>query len=212
MAELLLLGNPRRRRKMTAKQAKYFGKRRRRSTKSHRKVAVRSNPHRRTHKVRRRRHNPSMRASFGSLKNSVVPTLKAGLIGAGGAIGLDLAWGYGKQYLPASIATSPIAQYAVKLAIALGVGIVGNKLLKGKGTAMAIGATTVVLHDAIKAQIQASFPSIQLGEYLTSAPTVGVIGPRPRMLSTGMGQYLSGYGDSNGEYCGDNADGGYGQY
>lgn len=142
-----------------------------------------------------------------------MPTLKAGAIGATGALGLDLLWGYGAQYLPASIAGSPIAQYAVKLLGALAVGMIGGKILKGKGAALAVGATTVVLHDALKAQIKSSFPSIPLGEYLTFAPTMGTMPRAGRLLSSGMGEYLSGLpsqsedGNYSGDYTSDGVSG-----
>lgn len=233
MSEILLV-NPRKRRakrKMSAKQAKYFGggrKRRRKSKVSAKRrrravAVVHTNPKRRrrstlTRAVRRtmrRRHsNPSLRG----LSSSAMPMLKAGAIGAAGALGLDFLWGYGKGYLPASIAGSPIAQYAAKLAGALAVGIIGNKLLRGKGRDMAVGATTVVLHDAFKAQLTAAFPTLQLGEYLTYAPTVGTTRRAGRIMSTGVGEYLSGLPnqdtpsaldafDDSGDYQGDGANG-----
>ncbi len=215
MSEILLV-NPRKRRrsrrKMSAKQAMYFGGGRKRrhkrrtasSTKRRRRhaVTVHANPRRRrrslltrsVRRMRRRRHsNPSLR----NITSGAVPMLKAGAIGATGALGLDLLWGYGKSYLPASIAGSAIAQYAVKLAGALAVGMIGNKLLKGKGREMAVGATTVVLHDAFKAQLQAAFPTLQLGEYLTYAPTVGRTVRAGRLMSTGVGEYLNGLPDTN---------------
>jgi hypothetical protein len=219
MSEILLIGNPSRRkgkkkrgRKMSALQRKYFGKRARASNprrrRRHKRSAVgytvgsapirrrKMNPHRRRrhhHVMRRRRHrNPSFRGALGS----AVPMLKSGLIGASGAIGLDLLWGYGKGYLPASIAGSAIAQYAAKLAGAILVGMVGNKILRGRGREMAVGATTVVLHDALKAQLTASFPTLQLGEYLSYGPAVGTMKRAGRLLSTGMsgtmGEYLNG--------------------
>lgn len=212
MAEVLLV-NPRRRRrksrrKMSAKQRMYFGggrKRRRRSRASaaprrrrRRAVAVHANPRRRrsrrsiTRSFRRRRRNPSLRGIAGG----VMPTLRAGFTGALGALGLDFLWGYGKQFLPATIAGSPIAQYATKLAGAIVVGMLANKLpipfVRGKGRDLAVGAATVVLHDALKAQLQASFPTLQLGEYLTYAPTVGSMRRAGQMLDTGVGEYLSG--------------------
>lgn len=229
MAKVLLL-NPRRRRKrrMSALQRKYFGKRRRsgatRSRRRRRSHAVMSNPRRRrrslTRMFRRRRRNPSFRGALSSVRSGVVPTLKGGLVGAVGALGLDALWGYGKDYLPASIAGSPLAQYAAKLLGAVLVGFVGNKLLRGKGQQLATGAATVVLHDAMKAQIQASFPSIKLGEYLTYAPTVGTTRRAGRLLSTGVGEYLSGIPndadggmtddmDYTGEYNGDGINGGW---
>lgn len=251
MAELLLV-NPRRRRKarksrgrrrMSALQRKYFGGGRRKRRRSRavaaaprrrrrRSSARLSNPRRRrsrrslTRSVRRRRHrNPSFRGGISSIKNSAVPTLKAGFTGAIGAIGLDFLWGWGAKYLPASIAGSALAQYGAKLIGAILVGMIGDRiplpLVQGKGRELANGAATVVLHDALKAQIQASFPSAQLGEYLTYAPTVGSMRQAGRLLSTGMGEYLSGlpsdsgypadssgyYGDGNGDFSGDGMSG-----
>lgn len=227
MSEILLLSNPRKRgakkrRKMSAKQAKYFGggrkrrvKRRASAKRRHAVVAAAPRRHRRRRhaavSVRRlrRKSNPSFRG----MSASVMPTLKAGAIGATGALGLDLLWGYGSQYLPASVASSPLAQYAVKLAGALAVGVIGNKVLRGRGRDMAVGAATVVLHDALKAQIKASFPTVQLGEYLTYAPTVGGTMRRAgRVLSTGMGEYLSGLPDQNGVTMAFDEDGANGTY
>jgi hypothetical protein len=231
-------------RRMSALQRKYFGRkrgrktssrrrrrrapvavatprrrRRRRVTSSRRKRNVYLNPRRRsrrsrralTRSFRRRRTNPSLRGITGS----IMPTVKAGLIGATGALGLDLAWGYGKAYLPAQIAASPFAQYATKLLGAIFIGVLGNKLpfLRGKGRDLAVGASTVVLHDALKTQLESAFPNLQFGEYLTYAPTVGVMPRAGRLLSTGIagvGEYLSGIPDQadDGTYSGDwNGDG-----
>lgn len=217
MAEIMLVGNPSRRkrrkkgrRRMSALQRKYFGggrKRRRRSSASavprrrrRRRALVAINPsprrrRRRSYSVvrrRRRRINPSLRGSLGSLRRDVVPTLKSGFVGATGALGLDLLWGYGSKYLPAQIAGSALAQYAAKLFGAILVGVIGNQVFRGRGRDLAVGATTVVLHDALKAQLKASFPTLALGEYLTYAPSTGSLRRAGPMLSTGIGEYLSG--------------------
>lgn len=213
MAEILLVNPRRRKRKMSAKQAKYFGKRRRRRARAsaapRRRRRRRSNPtaflnprRRRSRrsitrgfKRRRRRSNPSFRG----LTGSALPMIKEGFTGALGALGLDFLWGYSKSMLPATIAGSPLAQYAAKLVGAILIGMVGGRVpgLKGRGRALAVGAATVVIHDALKAQVQASFPTIPLGEYLTYAPTVGTMPYAGRVLSSGipsngMGEYLSG--------------------
>jgi hypothetical protein len=223
MAEILLV-NPRRRRKAKSstksrrrRSAPKAARRRRRRTavvgvrRRRRSVARLSNPRRRrslTARFRRRR-NPSLRG----ITSGAIPTLKAGLLGAGGAIGLDLLWGQTSKFMPASIAGSALAQYAAKLVGALIIGVIGNKFLGGRGRDMAVGAATVVLHDALKAQIQATLPSVPLGEYLTYAPTVGVMNRAGRILSTGMGEYLSGLPAQDddmsysGEYTGDGMNG-----
>jgi hypothetical protein len=224
MAEILLV-NPRKRRRkkarrMSALQRKYFGRkrgrkrarrssavaaapvrRRRRKRATARRTRVYSNPRRSRRsrrsitRVRRYRRNPSLRGVVGSF----MPMAKAGFIGATGAIGLDLLWAYGSKLIPDQIAGSALAQYAAKLMGAILIGAVGNKLpfLRGRGRDLAVGAATVVLHDAMKAQIQASFPDVKLGEYLTFAPTVGVMPRAGQLLSTGLagggvGEYLSG--------------------
>lgn len=168
-------------------------KRRRRRSRSR---AVKANPRRRRHRNpsffgkmrrRRRRHsavkhrrrhsNPSLRG----ISSSLMPTVKSGFIGALGGLGLDLLWGKTSQYLPASISGSNAAQYAVKLLGAVLVGFVGNYALKGKGRDLAVGAATIVLHDALKATLQAQAPTtfgpggtLGLGLYLNGAgPIVG---------------------------------------
>lgn len=215
MAEILLVNPRRRRRRKSGSKA-----RRRRSApratrrRRRRSVARLANPRRRsrrslTRSVRRRRRNPSLRG----LTSGVVPLLKDGFIGASGALGLDLLWGQGKKFLPVSVAGSAIAQYAAKLAGAILIGIIGNKLKPGSGRALSVGAATVVLHDAMKAQVAATFPSLPLGEYLTFAPTVGSMSRAGRLMSTGLngvGEYLSGLPDQTDDmsYSGDfNADG-----
>jgi hypothetical protein len=213
MAEILLVNPRRRRRRKSASKAR----RRRRSApravrrRRRRRVARIANPRRRsrrslTRSVRRRRRNPSLRG----MTAGVVPLLKDGFMGASGALGLDLLWGQGKKFLPASIAGSAIAQYAAKLVGAILIGVIGNKLKPGSGRALSVGAATVVLHDAMKAQVAATFPSLPLGEYLTFAPTVGSMQRAGRLMSTGMGEYLSGLPDQTDDmsYSGDySADG-----
>lgn len=226
MAEMLLVNPRRRKRRKTSARRKSSHKRRKTTARRaaprrrRRHVARMANPRRRrsrrvlTRAVRRRRSNPSFR----SIAGGAVPTLKAGFTGALGALGLDFLWGYGKSYLPASIAGSAIAQYAAKLVGALLIGFVGNKVLRGKGQAMAVGAATVVIHDALKAQVQASFPSIPLGAYLSYAPVVGSMDRAGGMLSTGVpssgvGQYLGGLPATDddmvysGDYTGDSMNG-----
>jgi hypothetical protein len=110
-----------------------------------------------------------------------MPTVKSGLVGALGGLGLDLLWGKTSQYLPASVAGSAPLQYAVKLLGAVIVGFLGNYALRGKGRDLAVGAATIVLHDALKATLQANAPgtfgpggTLGLGLYLNgSAPIVG---------------------------------------
>lgn len=137
-----------------------------------------------------------------------MPTLKEGLIGAGGALALDAAWGYINPKLPATISSSPYLQFAVKCLAAIGVGMIGGKLLKGKARDLAVGGVTVAAHDMLKSVLQTSLPTVfgaggslalsGYGAYLSgSAPIVGTATfPRTyQAANPGFGAYLS--GDNN---------------
>lgn len=176
MAELLLV-NPRKRRKTRASNPRKRRRARTSNPRRRRHVARRANPRRRRHVARRanphyrRRHrrNPSFRG----ISSGIAPTLKAGAIGAAGALGLDLLWGYGAKYLPASLATG-MAASAAKLLGSVLIGVIGNKLLRGKGQAMAVGAATVAIHEIAKAQLASAMPSLPLGLYTPMGAYLGV--------------------------------------
>lgn len=213
MSELLLVSNPKRRRKNPHRHH-----RRKNPHRSHR----RRNPHRRYH----RRRNPSFMGGFSArgLTGQIMPTFKAGLIGAGGAIGLDAAWGFLQPYLPSALNTSAYTQYAVKALTAVAVGMIGGKILRGKGTALAVGGMTVATHDLLKSVLQSMAPSMfgpggtlslgSYGAYLSgSAPIMGTA-TAPQVyypfgessVGSGMGAYLSGssgMADGNGMYTDD---------
>jgi hypothetical protein len=167
---------------MTAKQALYFAPRR--NPKRRRHTARRSNPHRRQHHARRRnpirRHHYRRNPSFGNIGNKIMPTVTDGAWGAGGALVADLAYGFGSPYLPAAIVSTPGTPiyFLIKALLALGVGIGGNLVVKGKGHQLAVGAMTVAIHDFAKAQLLAMMPTLPLGAYLQVAPSVGVSGLR----------------------------------
>lgn len=203
MAELMLVSNPKRRRKHRSRRSNPHRRRSRARRNPHRRhrrhVARRSNPVRRY----RRHHNPSF--SVGSITSMVKPVLKEGFVGAGGALLLDAAWGYVAPRLPATISSSPYLQFAVKCLAAVAVGFVGGKVLKGKGRDLAVGGVTVAAHDMLKGVLQTSLPTVfgtggslalsGYGAYLSgSAPIVGTATfPRTQMMQNpGFGAYLSG--------------------
>lgn len=137
---------------------------------------------------RRRRRNPN---GLGTAQNLFMPALT----GAGGALALDLALGY--VPIPLAMKTG-IPGYAVKAAAALGLGmLMDNFKMVRHATAvdMTKGALTVMLHGAIKQQMQIFMPQVPLGEYLDNGlgyvasgwPT-GLETDDP--LGTGMGTYL----------------------
>lgn len=209
MSELMLI-NPRKRRrrrhKISAKQRKYFGKRRTRSHKRRSVLSARprrrhhymSNPHRRRHK--RYRLNPS----FGGFKpmSFVKDTLMPSSVGAAGALGLDMLLGF--VPLPAMLKTgagNTLARIGGAVGIGMLAGMVTNKRM---GEQVGAGALTVVLYDVLKGFIKTSFPTLQLGdlpseypqmEYLSPAPQVSDMGEfvssdMPMYENTGVGEYV----------------------
>lgn len=140
MNEILVLSNPRGRRKHKSK--------------GHRRHSGRS----------RTRRNPIMGFSF----KSGLDQVKDGALGAVGGLLNDAAYGYAKGYLPAALQDG-YGRIGAKLGLAVIVGILANKLMPGKGRAIAVGAATVVLHEAGKALINQQAPSIPLGAYEDNA-------------------------------------------
>lgn len=134
MSSLMLIGNPRRRRKarkarsrrrghrkMTAKQLKYFGPRRARRAapakrrRSRRSVIVaRANPvrrrSRRSYAGRRFRRNPIGGAQVRASLGSVMGVAKNAAVGAAGAIAVDAVMAQAARFMPASMSARYDAQ------------------------------------------------------------------------------------------------------
>lgn len=140
------------------------------------------NPHRRHHYYRRRHRNPM---SLGGFTNSLMPTMKAGAWGAGGALGLDMLWGLVTTNLPSltTYLTNPYITFIAKALAAAGVGTLGGHLVKGRGRDLAVGAMTTTIHDFLKSQLQSLAPTIfapggtlSLGAYLSGDGQPGNLG------------------------------------
>jgi hypothetical protein len=167
---------------------------------------------------RRRKHNPSMRGMTGS----IMPTIKSGAVGAVGGLLADMVWDKANNY--SAVMSIPYAEQVIKLLSAVLIGTFGDKVFRGHGKALAVGAATVTLHDLLRANLQSMAPSIfgsnatlGLGAYVAGAgpivggstvpvqplfDTAGVDNPR----YAGMGAYLqgpSGMTDSYGVYSDD---------
>lgn len=191
----LVIVNPRRKRRgrkrrrtLTAKQERYFGKHRRRS----RRVS--------------RRRNPLGSVGFGRfnlssfLNNDLIPAS----IGAGGAFALDAGLGFVRPYLPATF-QSGIGNAAVRIAGAVAVGWVAGMALGGRvGQQAASGALIVTMYDLLKpyaAQVLplSGYPTIELG-WPGSAYQLDWEGPDDGMGAyvpeNGMGAYM----DETGNY------------
>jgi hypothetical protein len=174
-AELLLVGNPRKRhrkaksrRRPSAKQranwARFAARARARShsrrAPRRRRARLAANPIR--HRARRRVHHFARHRrrrnsiGFGSLRG-VVPMLKSASTGAVGAIVNDIGYGFAIPFLPAMM-SSPVATggginpayYAGKLGNAFLLGFVAKKIVGARAVPMIEGALTVTLRDALK--------------------------------------------------------------
>ena len=179
----------RRRRKMTAKQLRYFGPRRSRSKASRRRakpevVIVSQNPkrrssvakHKRRHRRRKhysrnprrahRRHyrrNPIEGTATGFLSGTLVPAA----IGAMGAIGVDIA--IGSLPLPASMKTGTMLTLT-RIGGALGIGfLLGMIAGEDAGAEAAAGGIIVTIYSVAKTYIQQNFTSITMARYVPLA-------------------------------------------
>ena len=139
MNEILVLSNPRHKRKKSGK-----------------------------HRTHGRRHSYRRNPVMGFNLSNAIGQVKDGALGAVGGLVNDAAYGYAKGYLPAALQDG-YGRIGAKLGLAVVVGILANKLMPGKGRAIAVGAATVVLHEAGKALINQNAPAIPLGAYEDNA-------------------------------------------
>lgn len=218
MAQMLLV-NPKRKRKarkMTAKQAKYFAPRRKRSSgrrrkraasaapaprRSRRKSARRSaayTPARKTRRRSRRGVRSFLRSTSGSV--GIKGTLVSAAVGGAGALALDVIYGY--LPIPANLKTGAFAPL-VKLGAVIGIGILASRFMRGRAGLVktAVGAAvTIQAYNFLKAQVQARLPTVPLGEYVSGVgvytgagafPQLGYVSPAQsfpdRLSGTGPG-------------------------
>lgn len=189
MAPLMML-NPRRRktgakkkrkRKMSAKQLKFFGPRKSAKEKKRAKakvIIVESNPkgkHVAKKKRRSRRkakvftHNPKRRRHFrrnprsieaGFVKNTLLP----GAIGAAGAIGTDVLVNF--LPIPPQFKTG-MMNPVIKIGSALLVGmLVGAVSSREAGEEAAAGGVIVALYTIARGFMQHSMPNVNMGRYV----------------------------------------------
>jgi hypothetical protein len=224
MAEVLLVANPKRRRKHRRKKARRSNPRVRHHRRRRRVARRRSNPRYRAH-YRRRRRNPSM----GGMTARAMPVIKESFVGAAGAVANDALYNLlasnatVQSFLGAAGSTGGLVQYGVKMATALGVGYLA-RFAKLPSRDLAVGAATVATHDFLKSQLMGLAPSIfgsgaplalsgynGFGAYLSgSAPLVGTATfpatYMPQQQPVQMGAYLSGssgMADGSGMYVDD---------
>lgn len=195
VAEVMLI-NPRKRaarakprRKMSALQRQYFGKRRRaapaaRSAGATRVTVAQANPRRRRRRALKKpttlryRRNPIGGST--SVTSAVVP----GLIGAGGAFAVNYVYSnYLSSSMPASM-TSGITGSLVQVGLSLGMGLLaGMAFGKRTGIQVATGAVAVSLYALINQT--ATGAATNAGGY----SGLNGLGKRNRIRRARMGRY-----------------------
>lgn len=219
---MVIIGNPRRkrsRRKMTAKQRKYFGRRTSRRRKSYarnpvvhrrrRRTARRSTRSRRYYArnpISRRRYSRARSGGFfrrsasragGFLEKYGFDTVLPATVGAAGALALDMAWGY--LPIPASLQTGPLAP-VVRLAGAFGIGLTAGMIGGRKfGRDVTAGATVVTLYDLLKGWLKTQYPALPLQglgrgrTWYNPGLNIGPARARLGVYLQGMGEYTPDY-------------------
>lgn len=215
MEEVLLL-NPKRR--TAARRAPSAAQKRARAAFSAMAKARSANPRRRKRKASRRRSNPiapiprarklaTMRAARRAVRsrrrtnpalpvsvNSLVATLKEGLIMGGGAIAVDVGYSYINNMLPANLRTTQgavSAGNAIKAVVTVMLGAALSKATKGLSRKAALGALVVQGRDLVASMLPASMGGNAVAGlgYRVPAPVVNGnfrVGPN----RTSMGAYL----------------------
>lgn len=122
-------------------------------------------------KIRRRKLNPRGRRRryhrnpFGLPSvGGIVGQLKSAALGASGGLALNLALSY--LPLPDTLKTG-WPRHAVRVAGAVGLGMIAKKFLGAKGATVAAGAMTIVVYDILKQLVTQFAPEIggRLGEF-----------------------------------------------
>jgi hypothetical protein len=167
----LMLVNPAKRRKSRRKTSS----RKKRSTRRMRRnpiarASTRRNPVKRVRRRKYRRNPIGGKLSMRKVLNTqVMPALTQ----AGGALAVDLGYGYLSGYLPAMLTTGA-ARHATKGLMAILLSTVAANFVKSTtANQMAVGALTVTIHDAAKEVLATTMPSLPLG-YYNYAPVQGL--------------------------------------
>lgn len=114
--------------------------------------------------------NPSNRKI--TLKNVINDQVKPAVIGASGALILDVGYGYFGSYVPAML-NNGMLKHATKSIVAIGMGMLASNFVKSPMVnTMVRGAMTVTVHDAMKEAMTTFMPSIPMGsvDYYSPSP------------------------------------------
>jgi len=135
--------------------------------------------------TRARRYARRASGSLRGIGGGAMGLVKAGAIGAGGALAVDVAMGFVNGFLPASMATKLNADgsnnymnYAVKGALAVALAHFGGKVVSREtAQRMAAGSMTVMAYELLRPLAQSVLPaSMSLGYYANANTPSGTLG------------------------------------
>jgi hypothetical protein len=204
--EQLLLINPRRRRRSHAKRRHRRVSARRHHPRRHRVRAHTEVVRRRRYRVRahmanprrHRRHHRRHHRNPLDMGGVVMPVA----IGAIGAVGLDIVWGYISPMFGTTFTASPMLNIAAKAALAVGGGWAAGKALgRQKGRYIMAGALTVYGYELLESLVKQMAPTIPfagMGAYMRPGMAgLGAYNPAPYLLPSaspvtpaGLGAYM----------------------
>lgn len=182
MAEMLLI-NPRRRRKTTARKT-----RRRNPVAAARAVA---RPMRRRNPVAAMKRKVMRRRNPIGMTSGMMKMIQDSFIGGAGSIAVDLAQGQLNKFLPATLRTTPGTVGlgdGVKAVMTVVLGRALNRTTKGLSMKMASGALTVQSAGIMKTLLGPMLGA-QLGYYTPGFVTQGTPRVGPIRNNNGMGAY-----------------------
>ena len=206
---LMLVGNPAKRRKArSAKQrandkrlgamARGRGRPRKARAATRRRASTRvvavAAPRRRRSTVRRSVRRYASRANAGYRLGGIVPMVKNAGAGAAGAVAVDIAFGLVQTYLPASFQSQTDASgspnymyYLAKSGTAIGIGMLGKKVLGKYAPALVMGSLIVTFHQLLRGFVQGTGMNIPLGAALMPGRQIPPL-PISQALRGGVGR------------------------
>lgn len=219
---LMLVGNPAKRRK--SRKAPSAAQKRARAAFAAAARSTKAAPARRRRRsarasvstvVRRARRSVSprvrryaRRANAGYRLGGIIPMVKNAGAGAAGAVAVDIGFGFIAQYLPVSMQSQTDSSgapnymyYLAKSGVAIGIGMVGKKVLGKYAPALVMGSLIVTFHQLLRGFVQNSGVNVPLGYYapgrqlppLPNAQNLSGRGNIGKYLPNGstMGKYVS---------------------
>lgn len=152
----------------------------RKRTRARRRTSVAVAAPRRTRRIRRSAHRVARRSarrggrslSMRGITGGAMALLKAGAVGAGGALAADVAMGFVNGFLPATMNSKLDAaggpnymNYAAKFGVVLGVRALASKVLSAEtANRMAAGAVTIMAYEILRPMASSMLPaSMTLG-------------------------------------------------